>query len=97
MASHRLDHSNNSRAWEVILVTALSLCSFSICSCIFLLFLHHSSLFNLGKSRFFLLELRKIDYGLNYSCQKMIIAFDLELQIMIPRLFFAILIVNFCN
>ena len=33
MASHPLDHLNDSRAWEVI--TTLSLCSFSICSCIF--------------------------------------------------------------
>ena len=38
MASHPLDHLNDSRAWEVILVTTLSLCSFSICSCIFFFF-----------------------------------------------------------
>ena len=44
MASHPLDHLNDSRAWEVILVTTLSLCSFSICSCIFFFFfiiVHH--------------------------------------------------------
>ena len=44
MASHPLDHLNDSRAWEVILVTTLSLCSFSICSCIFFSFyiiVHH--------------------------------------------------------
>ena len=35
MASHPLDHLNEFRAWEVILVTTLSLCFFSICSCIF--------------------------------------------------------------
>ncbi|CAD1476178.1 unnamed protein product, partial [Heterotrigona itama] len=28
MASHPLDHFNDSRAWEIILVTTLSLCSF---------------------------------------------------------------------
>ena len=40
MASHPLDHLNGSRAWEVILVTTLSLCSFSICSiCIFFFFI----------------------------------------------------------
>ena len=35
MISYPLDHLNDSIAWEVILVTTLSLCSFSICSCIF--------------------------------------------------------------
>ena len=35
MASHPLDHLNEFRAWEVILVTTLSLCFFSIWSCIF--------------------------------------------------------------
>ena len=38
MASHPVDHLNDFRAWEVILVTTLSLCSFSICSCIFFFF-----------------------------------------------------------
>ena len=38
MASHPLDHLNDSRAWDVIPVTTLSLCSFSICSCIFFFF-----------------------------------------------------------
>ena len=45
MASRPLDHLNDSRAWEVILVT-LSLCSFSICSCMFFfslsIIVHHS-------------------------------------------------------
>ena len=39
MASHPLDHLNDSRAWDVILVTTLSLCSFSICSCILFFFI----------------------------------------------------------
>ena len=44
MASHLLDHLNDSRVWEAILVTTLSLCSFSICSCIFsfsFIIVHH--------------------------------------------------------
>ena len=66
MASHLLDHLNGPRAWEVILVTTLSLCSFSICSCIFFPF--SSPFINaLGKSRFFFVVLREIDYGLNWS------------------------------
>ena len=63
MASHPLDHLNDSRAWEVILVITLSLCSFSICSFIFFSSLS-SFIFVLGKSRF-VLVLREIDYGLN--------------------------------
>ena len=64
MVSHPLDHLNDPRAWEVILVTTLSLCSFSNCSCIS--FSSPSSfMFVLGKSRFFfLLVLREIDHGL---------------------------------
>ena len=74
MVSHLLDHLNDSRAWEVILVTTLSLCSFSICSCIFSSSSSSSFfIFVLGKSRFFFfvsvarnrlrveLELRKND------------------------------------
>ena len=38
MVSHLLDHLNDSRVWEVILVTTLSLCSFSICSCSYFVF-----------------------------------------------------------
>ena len=45
MTSHPLDHLNDSRAWELILVTTLSLCSFSICSWIFFLLHHHRLLF----------------------------------------------------
>ena len=45
MVSHRLDHLNDSRAWELILVPTLSLCSFSICSCVFVflfpIIVHH--------------------------------------------------------
>ena len=65
MTSHPLDHLNDSKAWEVILVTTLSLCSFNICSCIFFFSSLSSFLFLSGKSRFFLLVLRKIDFGLN--------------------------------
>ena len=83
MVSHLLDHSNDSRAWEVILVATLSLCSFSICSCIFFflfsIIVHH----RFGQIAFFLLVLRKIDYGLNQSCEKIIIVFAVELRIMI--------------
>ena len=35
MASLPLGHLNDSKAWDVILATTLSLCSFSICSSIF--------------------------------------------------------------
>ena len=51
MISHPLDHLNDSGAWEVILVTTLSLCSFSICSCIFFSSLA-SFIIVLGKSWF---------------------------------------------
>ena len=63
MVSHPLDHLNDSRTWEVILVTTLSLCSFSICSCIFFLLFHH--LHQFWANRGFFLVLRKIVYGLN--------------------------------
>ena len=69
MVSHPLDHWNGSKAWEVILVITLSLCSFSICSCIF--FPSSSSfIIGLGKSRFFLLVLREIDYRLRIRVAK---------------------------
>ena len=71
MASHPLDHSNDSRAWEVILVITLSLCSFSICSCIFFFFpviVHHRfgqtavSLVSVARDRLRIeLELREND------------------------------------
>ena len=64
MASHPVDHLNDSRELEVILVTTLSLCSFSTCSCIFFFFF---IIIVLGKSRFFLLELREIDYELKVA------------------------------
>ena len=41
MAFHPLDHLNDSRAWEIIFVTTLSLCSFNICSCIFVFIIVH--------------------------------------------------------
>ena len=54
MASHPLDHLNDSRVWEVILVTTLSLCSFSICSSIF--FLHNHRLSSFGQIAVFLVS-----------------------------------------
>ena len=81
MASHPLDHLNDSRAWEVILVTTLSLCSFSISSCIFFLLHHRSSLFWANRE---------------FSCfsvAKDLLRVELELRIMISRLSLANLIV----
>ena len=84
MASHPLDRLNDSRAWEVILVTTLSLCSFSICSCIFFFFffiiVHH----RFGQIAVFLVSVARDRLRV-----------ELELRIVISRLFLAILIVNF--
>ena len=70
MASHPLDYLNDSRAWEVISVTTLSLCSLSICSCIFffiIVYLRFGQivvfLVSVARDRLrFKLELRRNDY-----------------------------------
>ena len=64
MASHPLDYLNDSMAWEVILVTTCHY-AFLVFVVVFCFFSPSSSIIVLGKSRFFLLVLRKIDYALN--------------------------------
>ena len=81
MASHLLDHLNDSRVWEAILVTTLSLCSFSICSCIFFfssIIVHH----RFGQIAVFLVSVARDRLRV-----------ELELRIMISRLFLAILLI----
>ena len=64
MASHLLDHLNDSRVWEVIL---LLLCHYALLVFVVVSFFPFSSPFVIvfGKSRFFFVVLPEIDYGLN--------------------------------
>ena len=63
---------------------SLLLCHYALLVFVVVFFFSSSSSFIiLGKSRFFLLVLREIDYGLNQSCEEMIIVFVLELRILI--------------